>query len=52
MQSEDSPLGARTSLELVEQLVREFDSRTEQDRDMLLSDMICVAWPSESSQDQ
>jgi hypothetical protein len=52
MENERSPLGARTSLELLEQLITEVDARTEQDRAMLLSDLLCAAWPSESSQDQ
>jgi hypothetical protein len=52
MEHEDSPLGARTSIELIERLILDVDLRTEQDRSVLLSDLLCAVWPSESCQDQ
>jgi hypothetical protein len=50
-ESEETPLGSRSSAELVEQVIGEVDRQTERDRDILLIDLLYAAWPSEASQD-
>jgi hypothetical protein len=52
MESEDWPLDARPSTELVARVVRDLDRRSELDRDILLSDLLCAAWPTGPCQDQ
>jgi hypothetical protein len=51
MEGEETPLGQRSCAELVEQVIASVDLQTERDRDLLLTDLLCAAWPSDASQD-
>jgi hypothetical protein len=51
MEPEEWPIDAMASAELVVRIVDDLVGRTEEERDILLSDMLCVAWPSRSCQD-
>ncbi len=51
MEGDETPLGSRSSAELVDQMIREVDRQTERDRDILLTDLLYAAWPSQASQD-
>ena len=51
MEGDETPLGSRTCAELVEQVISQVDRQTERDRDILLTDLLYAAWPSEASQD-
>ena len=51
IEGEDSPLGARSPVELVAELIGEVDCQSEQDRAVLLSDLLCAAWPTDGCQD-
>ena len=51
MEGEETPLGSRTSAELLEQVIALIDRQSERDRDILLTDLLYAAWPTEASQD-
>jgi hypothetical protein len=46
------PLDRASAAELVVRVVRELDRREEQEDDVLLSDLLCAAWPSSRCQHQ
>jgi hypothetical protein len=52
MESEGWPLDALSAAELVARVVRDLDHRSAKDSDVLLSDLLCAAWPTCWSQDQ
>jgi hypothetical protein len=52
MESEGRPLDAVSAAALVARVVHEVDGRPEEDSAVLLSDLLCAAWPSRWAQDQ
>jgi hypothetical protein len=46
------PLGEADAITLVARVAREIDDRSSECNDVLLSDLVCAAWPSRPSQDQ
>jgi hypothetical protein len=45
------PLDAVSAAALVARVIHDIDRSSEHDRDVLLSDLLCVAWPSHCAQD-
>jgi hypothetical protein len=52
MRSEEGPLDAASAAELVERVIRDLDRRNEEEGNLLLSDLLCAAWPTGSCQHQ
>jgi hypothetical protein len=52
MGSQDWPLDAASAAALVERVICDLDDRSDEDSDVLLSDLLCAAWPSCWAQDQ
>jgi hypothetical protein len=52
MEANDQPLDPVAVAELVVRTVEESVRQTEHDKDMVLVDLLCAAWPSRSAQDQ
>ncbi len=52
MESEGWPLDAVSAAALVVRAIEDLDHRSEQDGTILLSDLLCAAWPSCWAQDQ
>jgi hypothetical protein len=50
--SEGWPLDAASAASLVARVVRDIDRRYDEDVDVLLSDLLCAAWPTCWAQDQ
>lgn len=46
------PLDGASAVALIARVVREVDDRDEQEDDVLLSDLLCAAWPSSRCQHQ
>jgi hypothetical protein len=46
------PLDAADAVELVARIRCEIDEGGSERRDVLLSDLLCAAWPSQPAQDQ
>jgi hypothetical protein len=49
---EEWPGDASSADELVARVVRDVDETSDQQRDTLLSDLLCAAWPTHRCQDQ
>jgi hypothetical protein len=49
--SEDWPLDAASAVALVARIKCDIEEGGSESRDVLLSDLICAAWPSRSAQD-
>jgi hypothetical protein len=52
MDREGWPLDAASAAALVARVSRDLDCRSEEDVDILLSDLLCAAWPTCWAQDQ
>jgi hypothetical protein len=52
MQHEGWPLDAVSAASLVARALDDLDSRSEEQSNILLSDLLCAAWPTCWSQDQ
>ncbi len=52
MEYDGWPLDAASAAELVARLIEDIDHSGEEDRDILLSDLLCAAWPNPCSQSQ
>jgi hypothetical protein len=52
MDSDPAPLDAASAAALVARVVRDVDESSDEQRDILLADLLCAAWPSCSAQDQ
>jgi hypothetical protein len=52
MESDGWPLDAVSAAALVARVIREIDQNSAEHRDVLLSDLLCAAWPSRSAQNQ
>jgi hypothetical protein len=52
MESESWPLDAVSAAALVVRAVCDIDQSSHEQRDVLLSDLLCAAWPSCWAQDQ
>jgi hypothetical protein len=52
MEREGWPLDAVSAASLVARVIDDLDSRSEEKSNMLLSDLLCAAWPTCWSQDQ
>ena len=52
MGPEGWPLDAASAAALVVRVVEEVEHRSEEESDVLLSDLLCAAWPSCWAQDQ
>jgi hypothetical protein len=52
VEANDQPLDRVAVAELVVRTVEESVRQTEHDKDMVLVDLLCAAWPSRSAQDQ
>jgi hypothetical protein len=52
MEPDSWPLDAVSAAELLARVIRDIDQSSEQNRDVLLSDLLCAAWPSRWAQDQ
>ena len=52
MEAEEQPLDAVSAATLVVRATEDVDRRTDEDSNRLLTDLLCAAWPSRSSQDQ
>jgi hypothetical protein len=46
------PLDAADAAELVARILREMEEGGDEHRDVLLTDLVCAAWPSRPAQDQ
>jgi hypothetical protein len=52
MSFDAEPLDAASTAALVARVLQDLDHRGERDSDVLLSDLLCAAWPSRICQDQ
>jgi len=52
MEYEGWPLDRASATALVARLIHDIDHSGEEERDILLSDLLCAAWPSPCSQGQ
>jgi hypothetical protein len=52
MDREGWPLDAASAAALVARVSRDLDCRSDEDVDILLSDLLCAAWPTCWAQDQ
>jgi len=52
MDHEGWPLDAASAAALLARLIRDIDRSGEEDRDILLSDLLCAAWPNPGCQTQ
>ena len=52
MEYEGWPLDAASATALVARVIHDIDHSGEEERDILLSDLLCAAWPSPCSQGQ
>jgi hypothetical protein len=52
MESQDWPLDAVSSAALVARVIEDLNHRGEEETTVLLSDLLCAAWPSCWAQDQ
>jgi hypothetical protein len=52
MESDSWPLDAVSAAALLARVIRDIDQSSEEHRDVLLSDLLCAAWPSRSAQNQ
>jgi hypothetical protein len=52
MESEGWPLDAVSAAALVSRVIDDLDQRSQEDTTILLSDLLCAAWPSCWAQDQ
>lgn len=52
MDPDYKPLDTATATVLVRRLVQELDNSTLEQRDVLLADLLCAAWPSCCAQEQ
>jgi hypothetical protein len=52
MESDGSPLDAVSAAALLARVIREIDQSSEERRDVLLSNLLCAAWPSHLAQNQ
>jgi hypothetical protein len=50
--ADSAPLDAGAALALAARVRREIDDAGDQGRDLLLTDILCAAWPSSTAQDQ
>jgi hypothetical protein len=50
--AESWPPDTRSVQALVARITRDIDESSEECRDLLLSDLLCAAWPTIASQDQ
>lgn len=46
------PLDTRSAFALIARIRREIDGASEEDGDLLLTDLLCAAWPTCTAQDQ
>ncbi|HMD52245.1 MAG TPA: hypothetical protein VKG62_05965 [Solirubrobacteraceae bacterium] len=49
---EERPVDSASAAELVARVIGDIDRSTDEHRDLLLSDLLCAAWPSPPAQDQ
>ena len=52
MEFDAEPLDAASAAALVARVMQDLDGRDDQEGDLLLSDLLCAAWPSRRCQDQ
>jgi len=52
MENDSTPLDAASAAALVARVVRDVDEGSDEQRDILLADLLCAAWPSCTAQDQ
>jgi hypothetical protein len=52
MESDSGPLDAALAAALVARVIHEIDQSSEVDRDALLSNLLCAAWPTRVAQNQ
>jgi hypothetical protein len=52
MDHDGTPLDSMAAAALVVRVVCEIDERSFEQRDILLTDLLCAAWPSCTAQDQ
>jgi hypothetical protein len=52
MESDSWPLDAVSAAALVARVIRDIDQSSDEHRNVLLSDLLCAAWPSCWAQDQ
>jgi hypothetical protein len=52
MDSDHGPMDAVSAAALVARVIQDLDERREEDGAVLLSDLLCAAWPSSWAQDQ
>jgi hypothetical protein len=52
MDSDYRPLDLASATALVKRAIRDLDGSTLENRDLLLADLLCAAWPTPCAQDQ
>jgi hypothetical protein len=52
MEPNDCPLDPKSAAALVVRVIDEIDASSEEQRDVLLADLLCAAWGSISAQNQ
>jgi hypothetical protein len=52
MESDDRSGDTGSAPELVARVIRDLVERTDYERNLLLSDLLCAAWPTHRCQDQ
>ena len=52
MESDSEPLDEVSAAALLARVIRDIDQSTEAHRDVLLSALLCAAWPTRPAQDQ